>query len=86
MELAKRQTREGDAPTVGDGDDDTDIDQFVRVGAAWFLSQTLLDVSFIDDELLHRLQQECAFEPGELISLKIFSFPTFSLGLGLASL
>ena len=49
---------------------------YERLDAAHFLSQSLLDVSFVDMALLDELACACALVPGDLLSLKIGSFPT----------
>jgi hypothetical protein len=38
----------------------------------------MLDVSFVDDQLLQLLRDTCKLDASELLSVKIFSFPTFS--------
>ena len=53
------------------------LEELVWFDLGFLLSQTLLDVSFLDQQLLAELQQ--AFQPGELFSFRISSFPTFTV-------
>ena len=55
------------------------LPELVWFDLGFLLSQTLLDVSFLDQQLLAELQQ--AFQPGELFSFRISSFPTFTVWL-----
>ena len=54
------------------------LDDLVWFDLGFLLSQTLLDVSFLDQRLLEELRQ-AGFGPAELYSFRVSSFPTFSL-------
>lgn len=53
------------------------MDDFLRVDLGFFFSQTMLDVTFLDASLLELLKNT-GIEPGELYSLRVSSFPTFT--------
>ena len=54
--------------------------KFVRFDAGFLLSQTMLDITFVDKELLGTIQEACGFNEGELFSFHMQSFPTFQCG------
>ena len=37
----------------------------------------MLDISFVDAELLREISVSCALQPADMLSVKIHSFPTF---------
>ena len=47
-----------------------------RIGTTLFLGQTMLDISYVDNELLNILRTECDFKKKELLSIHLNSFPT----------
>jgi hypothetical protein len=52
------------------------LGEYERLDAAHFLSQSLLDVSFVDGPLHAELARACGLSAGELLSLTVCSFPT----------
>ena len=61
---------------VEEEQEDSPLGEYERLDAAVFLSQSLLDVSFIDAQFLSELAISCDLAPGDLLSLTINSFPT----------
>ncbi|CAE6915902.1 UBP19 [Symbiodinium natans] len=64
------------AALPSDSSDNGRLDGVVWFDLGFLLSQTLLDVSFLDEGLLTELRQT-GFGPRELYSFRISSFPTF---------